>query len=137
MHIMRTAIPWTLASACLVFGACQDTPSSPLATDSPGSVGSEVVPPSAAPLGDAAPRIVGLRDALDRAHSALEPDSRSASVAAGLRQAIAAFEHGDASGVNRALQDIEQTLQRYTPRDNAMAPDLDAIRLAIGAAAAR
>lgn len=139
MNITRTAVAWALAPAWLALGACHDAPVTPSATATASPAVSESrAHESTAPLAVAeSAGLEGLRDALVRIQHALEPDDRATAIAAGLRQAIAALDRGDSAGLRGSLRGLESTLRRYTSRDHAMAPDLDAIRLAIDAAVPR
>jgi hypothetical protein len=97
---------------------------------------------AAVPLADTASsadatRLDGLRDALVRVQPALAQDDRSAAVAAGLQQALAALERADDTAANQALVALERTLLRYTASDEALSPDVDAIRVAVRAALVR
>ena len=138
MNIRRIGRRCTLAAAGFALVACQDAPTQPTNVVMPASMTSEAEAQAVvAPLNVAAQRLEALRDALNRVHIALAPDDRSKAVSNGLRQAIGALERSDARSASRAIQSVEQTLQRYSSRDDAMAPDLDAIRLALREASVR
>ena len=140
MIYRRTALSLSIVLACSALAACSDSPtalSTPAPAETLASAVTAQAPAALAPQDMALARIETLRDALFRVQPTLLRDDRATALGVGLRQAIDALVRKEEKNARTALQGIEQTLLRYTPRDNAMSPDLDVIRLAVSAASAR
>ena len=138
MNNLRFALHLALSTLCLALAACQDAVTTAPTEANTAKVASKPAVPIADTASiDVASRVDGLRDALVRVQPALAHDDRSAAVAAGLQQALAALERADETAANQALVALEKALQRYTASDEALSPDVDAIRVAVRSALAR
>jgi hypothetical protein len=134
----RTALSLSIVLACSALAACSDSPTASGTTAPTEALASAVTTQAtSAPLDMATARIEALRDALFRVQPTLLSDDRSTALGVALRQAIEALERKEDASARNALQRVEQTLQRYEQRDNAMSPDVEVIRLAVHAASAR
>ncbi|HEX6049717.1 MAG TPA: hypothetical protein VFZ21_10640 [Gemmatimonadaceae bacterium] len=132
----QASLTVAIGAACLTLAACDDPPVAPEATIPEADAVPQQVLAAVSSSGarglrpDAAS--TALLDVLERVLPTFEPGSSRTAIGAGLTQALASLERRDLAGARQALRAADQSLDVYARQaDRALAPDIDAVRLAI------